>query len=61
MLLVLPTPGKCFLPEHLKNSAADENIKPHTHRSTEAELLMITMILDTQKRGESIVIQWTEQ
>jgi hypothetical protein len=27
---VLPTSGKSFLPDQLKNSAADEKIRPHT-------------------------------
>jgi hypothetical protein len=52
---VLPTPAKLFLPDFLKNSAAGEKIRPHTHCSIEAGLIDVSKDSEGMVMGKSQV------
>jgi hypothetical protein len=51
---VLPTPAKCYLPDHLKNSAAGEKIRPNTLCSIEAGLIHLSKDSEVMVIGKKL-------
>jgi hypothetical protein len=49
---VLPTSAKFYLPDYLKNSAAGEQIRPHTLSSIEAGLIHVSKHSEGMFKGK---------